>query len=92
MLFILAIDPLHHIFRRATEMGTLQPLQGTPVRFRVSLYADDAAVFLGPAKEDLMAISKILEVFGDTTGLRTNLTKTEIFPIRCEEAQVTAAL
>ena len=82
MLFILAIDPLHHILRRATETGTLQPLQDTSVRLRVSLYADDAAVFVGPATEDLKAITRILEVFGDATGLKTNLSKTEIFPRR----------
>ena len=92
MLFILAIDPLHHILRRATETGTLQPLGDTPVRFHVSLYADDATVFVGPDKEDLKAITKILEVFGDATGLKTNLTKTEIYPIRCEENQIAEAL
>ena len=92
MLFILAIDPLHHIIRRATETGTLKPLRDTPVCFRVSLYADDAAVFIGPDKEDLMVITTILEVFGDATGLKTNLAKTEIFPIRCEDARIAEVL
>ena len=92
MLFILVIDPLHHILRRAVETGTLQPLHHTAAPFRVSLYADDAAVFVGPSTEDLLVVSKILEKFGDATGLHTNLAKTEIFPIRCTDAQIAAAL
>ena len=66
-------------------MGTLQPLRVTHVRFWVSLYADDAAVFVGPDKEDLKAIAKILELFGEATVLKTNLAKMEIYPIRCED-------
>ena len=92
MLFILAIDPLHHILCLAAETGILQPLRESPVSFRVSLNADDAAVFVGPSRQDLHAVQVILEAFGNATGLRTNLAKTEIFPIRCTEEQMVEAL
>ena len=39
-----------------------------------------------------MVITKILEVFEDATGLKTNLAKKEIFPIRCKDAQIAEVL
>ena len=85
MLFILAINLLHHILCRAPELGTLQPLGDTPIHFRVSLYIDDAAVFVDPHVGYIRVITKILDVFGDATGLKIMFTKMEIFTIRCDE-------
>jgi hypothetical protein len=92
MLFILAIDPLHHLFRVASEGGILQPFRAAPVRFAVSLYADDAGIFVGPEVADMQVVCAILDAFGDATGLRTNLAKSEAFPIACMEEQIVAAL
>ena len=92
MLFILAIDPLHHLFRRAAEEGALQPIRERPIRFSISLYADDAGIFVSMEPDDMMAVSQILEVFPDATGLRTNLAKFEIFPVRCTEEKIVEAL
>ena len=92
MLFILAIDPLHHLFRLATEEGLLRPIRQRPIRCTVSLYADDAGIFVSPDVEDLKVASKILEIFADATGLRTNLAKSVILPVRCTEEQIAAAL
>jgi ketosteroid isomerase-like protein len=36
---------------------------------RTSLYADDAAVFVAPIKEDIMNLASILQNFGEVTGL-----------------------
>ena len=49
LLFILAIDPLHHLLEKATDLGLLIPLRGRAPRFRTSLYADDAAIFVNPS-------------------------------------------
>ena len=92
MLFILAIDPLHHLFRVASEAGLLLPFRAAPVRFAVSLYADDAGIFVGPEVADMMVVRAILDAFAAATGLRTNLGKSEAFPIGCTEEQITAAL
>jgi hypothetical protein len=41
LLFVLAIDPLHHIPRKATEQGNLHKLHGRAPTVHTSLYVDD---------------------------------------------------
>ena len=52
MLFILAIDPLQKILDLAMQHGILKPLALTTAKLRTSLYADDAAIFLNPNRQD----------------------------------------
>lgn len=58
------------------------------MRFTVSLYADDAGIFIGPDPQDMRVVCKILCAFGDASGLWTNLAKSEAFPIQCTEEQI----
>ena len=88
MLFILAIDPLQRILDLATRHGILSPLPLTTAKLRTSLYADDAAIFINPSREELMAIKDILQAFGRASGLVTNLEKSSIHPIRCEDVDL----
>ena len=81
MLFVLAIDPLHRMLANATEQGNLHPLHGNPIR--ASLYANDAAIFVAPIKEDIQFLASTLNSFGDVTGLVTNCNKSLVAPIRC---------
>jgi mannosylglycoprotein endo-beta-mannosidase len=74
-LFILAIDTLHHLLELATTNGILSPLRGRNVNLRLSLYANDAIIFINPVKEEVQALFGILEQFGDATGLKLNLEK-----------------
>jgi mannosylglycoprotein endo-beta-mannosidase len=74
-LFILAIDALHHLLELATTNGILSPLRGRNVNLRLSLYANDAIIFINPVKEEVQALFGILEQFGDATGLKLNLEK-----------------
>lgn len=83
LLFILAIDPLHRLFEVATERGLLSKLNGRSARLRVSMYADDAAIFLKPTPQDVNNMKELLIKFGETTGLSTNIQKTSVTPIRC---------
>jgi hypothetical protein len=53
MLFILAIDPLQRILDMATQQGLLTPIGADSVKFRTSLYADDAALFIRPIASDV---------------------------------------
>jgi mannosylglycoprotein endo-beta-mannosidase len=48
LLFVLAIDPLHRLLQVATERGLLSKLKGRAASSRVSMYADDAVLFLKP--------------------------------------------
>ena len=49
------------------------------------MYADDAAIFLSPPKEDINAVKIILEAFGKVSGLNINMDKSSIHLIRCED-------
>jgi hypothetical protein len=66
MLFILIMDILSLLVQRASEEGHLQPL---------SLYADDAAIFLKPDPTDINLVLDILKLFGMASGLQTNVQK-----------------
>ena len=88
MLFILAIDPLHRIIEAAAQQGILQPVLPNAANLRCSLYADDAAILAEPSNLELDHLHKILQFFGDCSGLKVNIYKTEIFPIRFNESMV----
>jgi hypothetical protein len=47
------------------------------------LYADDAAIFVAPVKEDIQNLASILHSFGEVTDLCTNFLKSYVVPIRC---------
>ena len=57
----------------------------------LSLYADDAALFLNRTKEEVTAVKRILSTFGAVSGLVTNMTKSAVFPI-CENIDTAAAI
>lgn len=58
----------------------------------LSTYADAAAMFIKPTVEDLQAVKLALQIFGDASGLVTNLEKTQVSPIRCENHDITAII
>jgi hypothetical protein len=85
MLFILAMDPLQRLLDKATQQGVLANLPLATTRWRTSMYVDDAAIFINPLKEDLKAITTILQEFGRVSGLHINLLKSSVHPIRCQD-------
>jgi hypothetical protein len=58
----------------------------------MSLYANDAVVFVSPIAHDLIVTRRLLQFFGDASGLITNLDKSEIFPIRCGDINLDVIL
>lgn len=52
-------------------------------RFRISIYADDAVIFVKPNRSDINNLALILNNFGEVTGLKTSLLKTSVTPISC---------
>jgi hypothetical protein len=82
--FLLAMEPLNLLFRKAQNDGLLSNLNPQFEAFRVFMYADDAAIFIGPTASHLQVTNHILEIFASAGGLHTNLSKTEYYPIRCE--------
>ena len=63
MLFILALEPLQRLFDQATQQEVISALKIRSARIRASFYADDAALFVNPIKEDISAIHHILKLF-----------------------------
>ena len=84
-LFILAIDTLQRIFELATDSGHLSPLRYRHAKLRVSLYADDAVIFVNPNRNDLEVVNDILDKFGQATGLKINVSKCQVAPIHCQD-------
>ncbi|KAE8768266.1 hypothetical protein D1007_60280 [Hordeum vulgare] len=92
MIFILAIDPLQLVLRGASQAGILKPIMARSASCRVSLYADDGGIFANPVKEEIDAIAHILACFGEASSLITNVSKTEVFPVRCQDIALPAIL
>jgi hypothetical protein len=92
LLFVLAFDPLQHIIAKATDLNLLSKLGSKAARFRASLYVDDAAVFIKPTLKDISSMAQILCNFGEATGLRTNLQKTQIVLISCQNLDLDTLL
>jgi hypothetical protein len=83
MLFLLAMEPLHRLFKKAQETNLLDKVSKGCHEFRISLYADNAAVFIKPTTKDLQVTNTILELFVGASGLVTNMDKTQFYPIQC---------
>jgi hypothetical protein len=65
MLFILVMDVLNSLFTKAEGLGLLQPFTRGNNGQRISLYADDVALFIRPVEDEMILTMQILEVFGE---------------------------
>jgi hypothetical protein len=81
MLFIIAMDVLHRLFAKANRDGVLRPLQLPEIKFQCSIYADDVILFIRPSVHEAAAVKHILHVFGEASGLKTNLSKCSVTTI-----------
>lgn len=79
MLFILVMDVLGHLIAQAAREGLLLPLSAGNMQHRTSLYADDVVLFLRPAASDISVTMDILKIFGEASGLHTNLQKSSAY-------------
>jgi mannosylglycoprotein endo-beta-mannosidase len=89
MLFILAMEALQCLLDLATADGALTPFNQRSARLQLSLFADDAAIFLKPVKEDVQETMQILMSFRTTSGLLTNIHKSAVYPICCDSLNLT---
>jgi hypothetical protein len=88
MLFILVMDVLIHMISKAAELGLLQPLSHRALQHRISMYADDVVLFLCPEATDIQITMDMLQLFGESSGLKTNLQKSNVLPIRCGDPEI----
>jgi len=89
MMFILVMDVLGLMISKAASEGLLQPLSRRVLQHRISLNADDVVLFLRPEAGDINLVLRILNIFGDASGLKTNLQKSNVLPIRCGDMELT---
>jgi hypothetical protein len=77
------MDILHLMVSKAADEGLLQPLSSRSIQHRVSLYVDDVVMFLRLAAADIDLTMGILHLFGEVSGLKTNIQKSSAAPICC---------
>jgi hypothetical protein len=75
MMFILVMDVLNRLFTKASERNLLQPIGHPAIKYQCSLYADDVIVFVSPTVTEAQAVARILDIFGNASGLKTNVSK-----------------
>lgn len=51
----------------------------------MSLYADDVVLFLRPSAADIDITLDMLELFGNASGIKTNIQKSSVLPIQCKQ-------
>ncbi|WVZ75251.1 hypothetical protein U9M48_023325 [Paspalum notatum var. saurae] len=88
LLFVVAMEPLNKLIRQAEHHRILSPLPSDLTRFKVSLYANDIAMFIKPTVDDVTTMLTLFGVFGQVTGLILNRAKTEFFPIAIDEGSL----
>jgi hypothetical protein len=88
MLFLLVMDPLKLLFQKAQQNYLLQKLSPSFDALRISMNEDDAVVFLHPNEQELQVTDCILQIFGQASGLMTNMAKTQYYHIQCEQVNM----
>jgi hypothetical protein len=63
MLFLLVMEPLHRLFKKAQEQKLLDKVGKGCQDFRLSLYVDVAVVFIKPTTRDWQVTNAILQLF-----------------------------
>ena len=84
LLFVFVVDCLGRLMDKAQQNNIFSPGQSKN-QASASIYADDdVIIFLKPELHDFEVVTKILKLFGEASGLTTNLSKSKIVPIRCD--------
>lgn len=84
-LFVLAVDTLGRLIRRAHDSGILLPLHPRRPIPAISLYADDVMLFCHATESDITAVKEILGLFGGASGLKVNYAKSSATVLHGEQ-------
>lgn len=88
LLFVIIMDALTRIVVKADQLGLFERLSNRQHDHRMFSYADDMVIFATPTVQDMSLIKGILQVFGEASGLKTNMAKSTVLPIRCQEKNI----
>jgi hypothetical protein len=67
-----AVHSYLHLLIRPTEESLLSHLHNRAIKIHASIYANDAAIFVHPVKEEVQVLHQLLEAFDQASGMRTN--------------------
>lgn len=84
LLFIITMDVLAAIFRKAESADIFAPLHHWRVHHSLSLYAHDVVLLIKSYMCEVEGAKELLECFGAASGFMRNFTKSSISLIRCE--------
>lgn len=83
LLFVLEADILQSIVNKAEDICLLElPLQGQrDVDFPMIQYVNDTLFIMEACQKQLFVLKALLQLIGDSTGLKVNYAKSNIYPI-----------
>lgn len=84
-MFVIAMDALSTVFSKASNEGLLSPFHDISSMQRLSIYADDVAMFVKLARHDLLLVREVLQAFGMASGLTINFNKSMAVLFRGDE-------
>lgn len=76
------MDSLSAVLSKAIAEGVISSFTGISAAQRLSVYADDVALFIKPSVQDLEFVRDTFAIFGEATGLRINYSKSSAVLIR----------
>jgi hypothetical protein len=90
LLFVLAADLLQSVINKAKDNVIRHiPLQvGYTFDFPIIQHVDDTILILEACPIQLYALKAILNTFADSTGLRVNYSKSNIYPINITDSEL----
>jgi hypothetical protein len=83
--FVLVMDVLGFMIKKAEEENLLQPLAIRALQHRISIYVDDVIIFLRPLTHDIDTMLELLQIFESASGLKTNMQKSSVLLVQCQE-------
>ena len=86
-LFTIVADVLSRMMLKAEEKSALEGFRVGRNRIRVShlQFADDTIFFANSCTEELQILKSLLLVFGQISGLKVNLDKSNLFGINLDQ-------
>lgn len=76
------MEALTKLFIRAIDEGVVSSFPGISAIQRLSIFADDVALFVKPTHQDLFFVKAMLNMFGVASGLMVNYAKSKAIPVR----------